>query len=301
MLDIRRLRAETDAVRAALAKRDPELAAAVDRVLERDSARREALTRVNDLKAQRNEASKRVGELKRAGESADELIASTKRLGDEISALDDVVRAADEEVAELLLVIPNTPLEGVPVGGEEAGKVISESGPGVALDFEPRPHWELGERLGILDLAAGARISGSGFPVLRGMGARLQRSLINYFLDVHTAENGYAELRVPYLVTRETLTGTGQLPKFAEDSYQTSATTSGSFRPQRCPSRTCIATSCSGSRTCRSATRRTRPASAARRARPGRTRGGCCACISSTRSSSSATSARAERSRRSRS
>jgi seryl-tRNA synthetase len=118
-------------------------------------------------------------------------------------------------------VIPNTPLEGVPVGGEEAGKVISESGPGVALDFEPRPHWELGERLGILDLAAGARISGSGFPVLRGMGARLQRSLINYFLDVHTAENGYAELRVPYLVTRETLTGTGQLPKFAEDSYQT--------------------------------------------------------------------------------
>jgi seryl-tRNA synthetase len=89
------------------------------------------------------------------------------------------------------------------------------------MAFEPRPHWEIGERLGILDLAAGARVSGSGFPVLRGLGARLQRSLINYFLDVHTSEHGYEELRVPYLVTREAMTGTGQLPKFADESYQT--------------------------------------------------------------------------------
>jgi seryl-tRNA synthetase len=221
MLDIRRLRQETDAVRAALARRDPQLPAAVDRVLERDTERREALTRVNDLKAQRNEASKRVGELKRAGQNADELIASTKVLGEQIDALDEVVRTADEEIAELLLVIPNTPLDVVPEGGEEAAKVLSESGPEVELGFEARPHWELGERLGILDLAAGARISGSGFPVLRGMGARLQRALIDYFLDVHTTEHGYVELRVPYLVTRETMTGTGQLPKFAEDSYQT--------------------------------------------------------------------------------
>jgi seryl-tRNA synthetase len=221
MLDIRRLRLETDAVRAALAKRDRELPAAVDRVLKRDTERREALTRVNDLKAQRNEASKRVGELKRAGENADELIASTKALGEQIAALDDVVRAADEEILELLLGIPNAPLDGVPEGGEEAGKVLSECGPEVEPGFEPRPHWELGERLGILDLAAGARISGSGFPVLRGLGARLQRSLIDYFLDVHTTEHGYVELRVPYLVTRESMTGTGQLPKFADDSYQT--------------------------------------------------------------------------------
>ena len=221
MLDIRRLRQETDAVRAALARRDPELPAAVDRVLERDTERREALTRVNDLKARRNEASKRVGELKRAGENADELIASTKALGEEISALDEVVRVADEEIAQLLLTIPNTPLDAVPEGGEDAGTVLSQSGPEVELGFEALPHWELGERLGILDLAAGARISGSGFPVLRGMGARLQRGLIDYFLDVHTTEHGYTELRVPYLVTRETMTGTGQLPKFAEDSYQT--------------------------------------------------------------------------------
>jgi seryl-tRNA synthetase len=221
MLDIRRLRAETDAVRAALGRRDPELPAQVDRVLERDTERREALTRVNDLKAQRNDASKRVGELKRAGESADELISSTKALGEEISRLDDAVRAADEEIASLLLVIPNTPLDAVPAGGEEANRVLAESAPEVELGFEPRPHWEIGERLRILDLAAGARISGSGFPLLRGLGARLQRSLIDWFLDVHTSEHGYVELRVPYLVTRETMTGTGQLPKFADDSYQT--------------------------------------------------------------------------------
>jgi seryl-tRNA synthetase len=179
------------------------------------------LTRVNDLKAQRNEASKRVGELRRAGERADELIASTKELGEQIARLDEVVRSADERIAELLLTTPNTPLDAVPSGGEEAGRVLSESGAGREWSFTPKPHWELGEGLGILDLAAGARVSGSGFPVLRGLGARLQRGLIDWFLDVHTGEHGYVELRVPYLVTRESMTGTGQLPKFADDSYQT--------------------------------------------------------------------------------
>jgi len=221
MLDIRRLRQETDTVRAALAKRDPDLPAAVDRVLAYDTERREALTRVNDLKAKRNEASKQVGELKRAGEDASELISSTKELGEEIARLDEVVRAADARVSDLLLMTPNTPLDAVPAGDQGANVVLSESGPEVEWGFDPEPHWELGERLGILDLAAGARISGSGFPVLRGLGARLQRSLIDYFLDVHTSEHGYVELRVPYLVTRETMTGTGQLPKFGDDSYQT--------------------------------------------------------------------------------
>jgi len=221
MLDIRRLRQEADVVKAALARRDPSLPEAIDRILARDVERRDALTRVNELKAQRNEASKRVGELKRAGEDAEELIASAKALGEEIAALDEVVQAADTAIEEELLVIPNTPFDDVPTGGEEAGVVVKEAGVGVEHGFEPLPHWEIGERLGILDLAAGARISGSGFPVLRGAGARLQRGLINYFLDVHTGEHGYTELRVPYLVTRETMTGTGQLPKFADDAYQT--------------------------------------------------------------------------------
>ena len=221
MLDIRRLRSEPELVKAALAKRQSDLAGVVDRVLARDVARRDALGRVNDLKARRNEASKRVGELKRSGGDATELIASTKALGDEIASLDEVVRAADAEIEATLLEVPNTPLDEVVAGGEEANRVVSTAGPKRAFAFEPRPHWEVGERLGILDLEAGARLSGSGFPVLRGLGARLQRGLIDWFLDVHTREHGYTELRVPYLVTTETMTGTGQLPKFADDLYQT--------------------------------------------------------------------------------
>lgn len=220
MLDIRRLRSEPDAVKQALSKRDPGLPAVVDGILARDEERRDALTRVNDLKAQRNEASKRVGELKRAGQDATELIARTKLVGDEIARLDESVRQCDDEIEAALLVIPNVPMPDVPVGGEEANVVMAEWGEEPAFDFEPLPHWDLGERLGVLDLAAGARVTGSGFPVLRGLGARLQRGLIDYFLDVHTTEHGYTELRVPYLVSHASMVGTGQLPKFADESYQ---------------------------------------------------------------------------------
>jgi seryl-tRNA synthetase len=220
MLDVRRLRLEPEAVKAALARRQADLPAAVDHVLARDLERRDALGRVNELKARRNEASKQVGELKRAGADASELIASTKALGDEIAALDEVVRSADADIEATMLVLPNTPLDEVPAGGEEANRVVSTWGEPVDLSFAPQPHWELGERLGILDLARGARVSGSGFPVLRDRGARLQRALINWFLDVHVREHGYTELRVPYLVTPETMTGTGQLPKFADESYR---------------------------------------------------------------------------------
>jgi len=221
MLDVRRLRLEPEAVKAALARRQADLPVVVDRVLARDVERRDALARVNDLKAQRNESSKKVGELKRTGGDASALIASTKALGDEIAALDELVRAADAEIEAALLGLPNTPLEDVPAGGEEANRVVSTWGEPASFTFEALPHWELGERLGILDLERGTRLSGSGFFVLRGQGARLQRALIDWFLDVHTREHGYTELRVPYLVTPETMTGTGQLPKFADESYQT--------------------------------------------------------------------------------
>ena len=221
MLDLKRLRNEPEAVRCALAKRDPALADVVDRVLSADERRREALGVVNELKAERNQVSKEVGERKRAGEDAEELIARTRGLGDRIAELDASVREADDEIAQLLLATPNTPLDAVPAGGEEANRVLSSWGEAAELGFEPKPHWEIGERLGILDLPAGAKVSGSGFPVLRGMGARLQRALIDFFLDVHTGEHGYTEVRVPYLVTAESMTGTGQLPKFAEESYQT--------------------------------------------------------------------------------
>ena len=221
MLDIRRLRHETEAVKDALAKRDARLADLVDRVLEADVTRREALGVVNGLKARRNEASKRVGELKREGGDVEALILEMREVGDRISELDASIASADEEIEALLLGIPNTPFEEVPEGDGDHNVVRACHGSPATFDFEPRPHWELGEALGILDLARGAKVSGSGFPVLLAGGARLQRGLINFFLDVHTDEHAYTEVRVPYLVTSDAMTGTGQLPKFAEESYQT--------------------------------------------------------------------------------
>lgn len=221
MLDIRRIRAEPDSVKEALAKRDPALGAQIDRILALDEERREALGAVNDLKAERNAASKRVGELKRAGEDADDIIEQTRALGDRIAELDEKTRSADEEIRDTLLAIPNTPLDRVPAGGEEDNQLLAVHGEPRDFPFEPQPHWEIGETLGLLDLPRGAKISGSAFPVLRGRGARLQRGLINWFLDVHTDEHGYTEMRVPYLVNADSMTGTGQLPKFAEESYYT--------------------------------------------------------------------------------
>jgi len=220
MLDIRRLRQEPEAVRKALVKRDRNLSAAIDGVLERDVERRAALTLANDLKAQRNEASRQVGELKRAGQDATKLIQETKKISAQIAELDDAVRKAEDDIRGALLAIPNTPLEDVPAGGEDSNQVITQWGEPQEFSFDPLPHWDLGENLGILDLAAGSRITGSGFPVLQGWGARLQRGLINFFLDIHSTEHGYIELRVPYLVNEGSMIGTGQLPKFADDSYQ---------------------------------------------------------------------------------
>ncbi len=220
MLDIRRIRFEPDEVKLALTRRgDPGFPALVDELRSLDEARRLAVGEVNDLKARRNEASKQVGELKRSGGDAEEIIVAMRQLGERIGELDDAVRANEERVQEILLAVPNLPLSEIPDGGEEANRVESSWGEPRKFAFVPKPHWELGEGLGILDLPRGSKISGSGFPVLRGVGARLQRGLISWFLDVHTRENGYLELRVPYLVTGETMTGTGQLPKFADESY----------------------------------------------------------------------------------
>lgn len=220
MLDIRRIREERDAVVAALDRRGASFAAAVDRVLELDARRRDALTEVNDLKARRNTVSKEVGARKRSGEDAEDLIAEMRTVGESIAHLDAEAAVAEGALRELLLEIPNTPLDAVPAGGEDANVVVHVRGPEPDFAFTPRPHWELGETLGILDLPGGARVAGSGFPVLRGAGARLQRGLISLFLDRHVDAHGYTEVRVPYVVHREAMTGTGQLPKFADDSYQ---------------------------------------------------------------------------------
>jgi seryl-tRNA synthetase len=222
MLDLRVLRNDPDEVKNALAKRgDDKLSAAVDEVLAQDEERRRAIADVEELKAKRNEVSKRIGALKREGEDAQDLILEMREVGARISALDEIVSQSEERIRAVLLEIPNMPHPEVPAGGEDKNVLIREWGEKPAFPFGPKAHWELGETLGILDLPRGAKISGSGFPLLRGKGARLQRGLIDYMLDLHTREHGYQELRVPYLVTPETMTGTGQLPKFAEESYVT--------------------------------------------------------------------------------
>jgi seryl-tRNA synthetase len=220
MLDIRLIRTDPGTVREGLARRGiPTGGDSVDRILELDEGRREAIGEANDLKAKRNEVSRVIGELKRAGEDASEMVAQMREVGARISVLDQGVADFEEEIQRLLLDIPNVPLPEVPAGGEEANVVVRRWGDPPTFEFDPVAHWDLGEALGILDLPAGAKISGSGFPVLRGSGARLQRNLIDFMLDLHTTEHGYEEVRLPYLVNRESLTGTGQLPKFEDDLY----------------------------------------------------------------------------------
>jgi seryl-tRNA synthetase len=222
MLDLKAVRSDPERVRTALARRgEGGGAEALAEILVLDEERREAITRGDALRASRNEASKGIAELKRAGKDASPVIAEMQKVAAEIGALEKVVAAHEARIDEILMAVPNLPLDGVPPGGPEANAVVREWGTPVEHPFEARPHWEIGAALGILDLEAGARVSGSGFPVLRGAGARLQRTLIDWMLELHVREHGYEELRVPYLVTRETLTGTGQLPKFAEESYVT--------------------------------------------------------------------------------
>ncbi len=222
VLDIRRIRSEPDVVKAALGRRGTAgLAGAIDQILELDEQRRALLAEVNELKAKRNVVSKEIGQFKHEGLEPHLLIAEMKEVGQRISEIDEQVADAESRIGELMLMTPNLPLDEVPVGGVECNEVVRTWGSAPDFDFEPKAHWDLGAALDILDLPRGSKISGSGFPVLKGVGARLQRCLIDFMLDIHTIEHGYTELRVPYLVTRDTLEGTGQLPKFADESYQT--------------------------------------------------------------------------------
>ncbi|GMR12773.1 MAG: serine--tRNA ligase [Gemmatimonadota bacterium] len=220
MLDPKFIRNDPDSVREGLKQRAAdELLPRVDEILELDAKRRAALNEVNELKAERNEVSQRIGDMKKQGDDAADLIAEMRRVGDRIGELDAEVARAEAGIQEILLVIPNLPLDEVPRGGEEANVIARSWGEPKAYDFELQPHWDLGAALDILDPARGAKLSGSGFPILKGDGARLQRGLINWMLALHTGEHGYLEVRVPYLVTAATLTATGQLPKFADESY----------------------------------------------------------------------------------
>jgi seryl-tRNA synthetase len=180
------------------------------------------LADVEQLKAERNTASDEVARRKRAGEPADDLLATLKASSERVKQLDAEVRAVDAELDAALLRVPNLPHAAVPDGDASANKVVRTWGEPPVLGFAPRPHWELGAELGLFDLARGAKLTGSGFPLFTGAGARLVRALAAFMLDLHGREHGYLEVAPPLLVNRTTLTGTGQLPKFEDDLYRAS-------------------------------------------------------------------------------
>jgi seryl-tRNA synthetase len=222
VIDIKLLRQDADGVRAALARRrDAAVDVSLDRLAVLDRHRREVLTRSESLKAQRNLASDEVARRKKAGQPAEDLLAELKRSAEEAKALDAEVGGIEAELDGILLRVPNLPLPDVPDGDASANVTVKVVGQPPELPFTARPHWELGPALGLFDLPRGTKLSGTGFPLFTGMGARLVRALKNFLLDLHTREHGYLEIAPPLLVTRATMTGTGQLPKFEEELYRT--------------------------------------------------------------------------------
>jgi seryl-tRNA synthetase len=190
-------------------------------VLAHDERRRAAITETDRLKSERNEVSKKIGAMKKAGEDTAEVQRQTRELGERIAALDAEVREIEAVQRNLLLSIPNLPHESVPEGeSAEQNLVVREWGTKTEFAFAPKDHVALGERLGLFDFERAARMSGAGFPLFVGAGARLERALIQYMLDFHVDKHGYTEVAPPHLVTTATMTGTGQLPKMAEDMYR---------------------------------------------------------------------------------
>jgi seryl-tRNA synthetase len=188
-----------------------------------DQSRRQAITQAEQLKARRNDLSQQVGKLKKAGQDATALMDETRALKDELDRLDKTAAALDEQLRQSLTRVPNLTRDEVPAGTSEADNVTVKTwGEKPSFDFEPKPHWELGEALGILDLERAAKLSGARFAVYMGAGARLERALISFMLDMHTQKHGYKEVLPPFMVNSKSLFGTGQLPKFAEDLFRCS-------------------------------------------------------------------------------
>ena len=216
MIDLKLLRASPAQVRAALARRgDASLTRLLDEIEALDMKRRTLTAQLDQLKAERNDAAKADAlHVKQQGALPAAVVTQRKQLGERITSLEGELRQIESVLEAKVLFVPNLPLPDVP----DANTVVRSWG--TPAPKGGQPHWEIGERLGILDLARGAKLAGSGFPVLVGAGARLARALINFMLDLHSREHGYVEVEPPFLVRREVMTGTGQLPKFEDDAYR---------------------------------------------------------------------------------
>jgi len=219
MLDLKFIRENKEVARRQLENRGQK--AELDEILKLDLERRQTAGRVEDLKHTRNKTSDRIAQMKREGKTPDSLLSEMKSLSEEIKSIDDRLRNLEEDLKNTLLSLPNLPHNSVPLGKDEGdNKEVKRWGKPPEFNFKPKPHWDIGEALGILDFERGAKIAGARFVLYKGWGARLERSLINFMIDLHIKEHAYEEVLTPFLVNRESLTITGQLPKFEEDLFR---------------------------------------------------------------------------------
>ena len=219
MLDIKLIRTEPEKVKAALARRKENVD--IDALLELDNKRRELLFKVEQLKGKQNETSKMIPAMKKEGKDVAPIFAEMKTLSAEISEFDDEIRELDEKINKVMLTIPNIPNPTVPDGETDADNVeVRRFMEPTKFDFEPKAHWDIGNDLGILDPQTAGKVTGTRFTFYRGQGARLERSIINFYLNTHTEESGYTEIFPPYMVHRRSMVGTGQLPKFEDDAFK---------------------------------------------------------------------------------
>jgi seryl-tRNA synthetase len=221
MLDIKLIRENPDKVRQSIINKNEK--DRIDEVLELDKQRREIILQADELKAKRNQTSAQIPQMKKAGQDTTSVLAEMKRVSDQITELDSKLRATEEKLYDIMMFIPNLPHESIPIGKSASDNIESRKwlpdGFKFENDFKPLDHVELGKKLNILDFERGAKISGSGFPVYKGKGATLERALINFMLDYHLDNHGYTEVFPPFLVNKESMKGTGQLPKMEEDMY----------------------------------------------------------------------------------
>ena len=220
MLDMKILRNQMEDVKKKLSTRNDELEG-LRAFTELDQRRRELIQQSEQMKNKRNVVSKEISQKKKNNEDAEDKIKEMRQVGEEIKRLDEELRRYEEEMNQILLKLPNIPHESVPVGkSEEENEVVRTWGEVPAPSFEHKPHWELAEELDLLDFERAAKVTGSRFVFYKGLGARLERALIDFMLDLHTREHGYTEIIPPYIVNRRTMTGTGQLPKFENDAFK---------------------------------------------------------------------------------
>ena len=219
MLDIKLIRTEPEAVKSGLTKLGEDTSC-IDKIVELDGARRKILFEAEQMKSRQNTVSKEIPQLKKEGKDTTAIFAEMKELSDKIKLQDEKLRELDSEIEAIAMCIPNLSHESVPVGASDEDNVeVRKNGDVPAFGFEPKAHWDIGEGLNILDFASGAKVTGARFTVYRGLGARLERAVINFFLDQHT-ESGYTEILPPFMVHRASMMGTGQLPKFEEDAFK---------------------------------------------------------------------------------